>query len=302
MSRIAISGATGLVGRALEKRLTGEGHIVLRLVRRREQAVDDEHVYFGIDEGVVDKEKLQDLDALVHLAGENVGGGRWTTARKSRIMDSRKLGTRTLARAVAELSPPPKVVVGASAVGYYGNTGDRVVDESGPRGAGFLADVCEEWEAAWEPAEVAGVRVVKARIGVVLASEGGALEKMLPPFRLGLGGPLGNGRQWMSWITLEDVVRALHRSITDERLSGPVNVVAPSAVTNDEFTRSLGKALGRPTFFRVPGAALRVALGGEMASEMLLGGSRVEPKKLTDLGFEWAHPDLAGALQDVLDD
>ncbi|MCB9915072.1 MAG: TIGR01777 family protein [Planctomycetes bacterium] len=294
---ILVTGASGLIGSALVRRLRAEGHRVRPLVRRppREAA----EIAWDPAKGWLDPRELEGADAVVHLAGENIAGGRWTAERKRVLDESRRRGTGLLAATLAQLEHPPAVLVSASAVGYYGDTGEEVVDERASSGAGFLPEVCRHWEAAAAPARDAGLRVVHPRIGVVLAADGGALAKMLTPFKLGLGGRLGSGRQWMSWISLDDVVSVLHAGVFDERLSGPVNAVAPTPVRNDEFTAVLGRVLGRPTVAPVPAFALR-ALVGELADELLLASLRVEPRALEQAGFAWEHATLEGALRAVL--
>jgi uncharacterized protein (TIGR01777 family) len=247
--------------------------------------------------GRVDAAGLEGVDAVVHLAGESVGQ-RWTEAAKQRIVRSRVKGTRALAGALAGLARKPRVLVCASAVGIYGDRAERV-DEESATGSGFLADVAREWEAAAQPAAAAGIRVVNLRLGIVLSAEGGALARMLPPFRLGVGGRLGSGEQWMSWVSLEDVVGAIRFAMEREEARGPVNVVSPNPVTNAGFTAALGRALGRPTLLPVPGAALRL-LFGQMADEALLGGQRVQPSRLLALGYRFRHPELDGALAAAL--
>jgi uncharacterized protein (TIGR01777 family) len=290
--RVAISGSSGLIGTALIAHLEKEGHAAVKLVRGEPPAGaiawDPARETIGALDG---------FDAVVHLAGENIGEGRWTDDRKRVIVDSRVKGTRTIAKAVAER--PSIVLVSASAVGIYGDASDPV-DETSPIGTGFLAEVCTAWEAAADPAREAGVRVVHPRIGLVLAQEGGALSKMLPPFRMGVGGKIGSGAQWMSWIALEDTVRAIMWCLTDPRASGPVNVVGPNPVTNADFTKALGKALHRPTLFPAPKFALRAMFGAELANELLRTGQHVVPKKLRDAGVEWRDPDLDAALARLL--
>ena len=296
--KVAVTGASGLVGTELVKRLRSRGFEVLRLVRRAPRGGDE--VRWDPDSGTIDREGLAGIVGAVHLAGENVASGRWTEAKKARIRDSRVRGTELLAGALSTLSPKPEVLVSASAIGYYGARGDEVVDESSSLGSGFLASVCEEWESATDAARDAGIRVVNARIGVVLSSEGGALAKMKMPFLLGLGGRIGDGSQYMSWITLEDVVSALVFALETEMLAGPVNLVAPAPVTNAVFTKTLGSVLNRPTVLPVPKFALRLGAGAEMADEMLIGGARVMPAVLQANGFEWKHPTLEPALRSVL--
>jgi uncharacterized protein (TIGR01777 family) len=292
--RVAVTGASGLIGPALVAHLRGLGHEVLRLVRHPAGAPDE--VTWDPAAGTVDLGRLAGTQAVVHLAGAGVGDHRWTAAYRTVILDSRVRGTGTIARAVAELDPAPAVLVSASAIGFYGDTGDRVVDETAPRGAGFLAEVVEAWEAAAEPARVAGVRVVHPRSGLVMARSGGAWARMLPLFRLGLGGRLGNGRQYWSYITLEDEVRALTH-LLDSQLAGPVNLTAPNPATNAEITKAMGVALHRPTLLPVPAIALKTVLG-EFSSEVL-GSIRVRPTRLVADGFGFRHPDLVSAVATV---
>ena len=291
--RIAVTGASGLVGSALTAFLRGGGHEVVRLVRREPR---EGEVRWDPSSGVADRAGLEGLDAVVHLAGENIASGRWNAARKESIRRSRVEGTRVLSECLASLNSPPGVLVSASAIGYYGNRGDETVDEASAPGEGFLADVCREWEAAAEAARHAGIRVVHLRIGVVMAAKGGALPRMLTPFRLGLGGRLGSGRQVMSWIGLDDLVGVFQRAIMDEGLSGPANAVAPGALTNAEFTKVLAKVLRRPALFPAPAQAIRLA-AGEMGEALLLGGARVVPRALQGAGHAFLTPDLESALR-----
>ncbi|HEU0299471.1 MAG TPA: TIGR01777 family oxidoreductase [Longimicrobium sp.] len=294
--RVAVSGSTGLIGSALVQRLEREGHTVSRLVRSASKAGPGD-VAWDPDAGTIDAAALEGVDAVVHLAGENVGT-RWTEEKKRRIRDSRINGTRLLAHTLARLAKRPRVMVQASATGIYGDRGDQVLDESSPPGSGFLAEVGCDWEGASEVAEQAGVRVVKLRFGVVLTRNGGALERLLLPFRLGVGGRIGSGRQWMPWISLDDVVEVIVRALRDERLRGPVNAVAGS-VRNSEFTDALARALHRPALLPVPSFGLR-ALFGEMADEALLAGQRVEPARLREIGHVFHHPTLDVALHAAL--
>ncbi|HEX2187333.1 MAG TPA: TIGR01777 family oxidoreductase [Longimicrobiaceae bacterium] len=296
---MAVTGSTGLIGTALVSALRADGHRVLRLVRSRPAPGSDE-VYWRPSAGEVDAAALEGVDAVVHLAGENVGQPPWTGERKRRILDSRVQGTGLIARTLAGLAAKPRVLVSASGVNYYGNRGDELLDESSSHGSGFLAEVTGAWEAAADPARAAGIRVVHPRMGVVLGGEGGALEKMSLPFKLGVGGKLGSGRQWMSWVALADVVAAIRFAIGAEGLAGPVNLTSPVPVTNEEFTRVLGRVLGRPTFFTAPGFALKLVLG-EMADETLLVSLRAVPKKLQEAGFVFRYPDLEGALRLALE-
>jgi uncharacterized protein (TIGR01777 family) len=239
------------------------------------------------------------VDAVVHLAGANIAAGRWTAEQKARIRDSRVNSTRLLSETFAKLAQPPKVFVCASATGFYGDRGADIMTEDSPAGSGFLAEVCEAWEAATQPARNAGIRTVMLRFGMILSSAGGALAKMLLPFKLGVGGVIGSGDQYWSWIGLDDVVGAIHHALVNDTLEGAVNTVAPQPATNREFTKSLGKILGRPTIFPLPGFAARLALG-EMADELLLASTRVEPAKLAASGYAFRHPELEGALRHYL--
>lgn len=297
-AKIAVTGASGLVGSALVPALRRNGFEVVVLVRRA--PVGDDEIHWNPAAGTIDRGALSGVNGVVHLAGDNVASGRWTAAKKARIRSSRVEGTSLLAGALADLSPKPAVLISASAIGFYGNRGNEVLDESATQGAGFLASVCGEWEAAAAPAREAGIRVVHPRIGVVLAKEGGALAKMKLPFSLGLGGRIGDGSQYMSWITLDDLVSSLVFMLEREDLEGPVNAVSPSPVTNAELTATLARVLKRPAILPVPKLALRLGAGGEMADEMLIGGTRVAPTALHTHGFRWAHPSLEPALRSVL--
>lgn len=291
--RIAVTGATGLVGTELCAFLTGGGHTVLPMVRREARPGEVRWDPLG---GTVDVEALEGVDAIVHLAGENVGE-RWTEARKRAVMESREIGTRTLANAIARMHRKPRVLVSASAVGWYGaDRGDEELDEGSSSGSDFLAEVCKAWEGSTRPAEDAGVRVVHARVGVALSAAGGALQRMLTPARLGVLGPIGSGRQQMSWIALDDVVGALHHALYDEGLRGPVNVTAPAPVSQAEFARTLGRVLSRPAVAPLPGFVVK-ALFGEMGEVVLLGGQRVMPRRLLENGFTFLRPTLEEALR-----
>lgn len=293
--RVAVTGSTGLIGTALVRALRADGHRVLRLVRSRPAPGSDE-VYWSPAAGEIDAAALEGTDAVVHLAGENLGQPPWTAERKRRILDSRVQGTTLLARTLAGLGSPPRVLVSVSAVGIYGDRGDEVLDESSAPGSGFLAEVCREWEASAEPARAAGIRVVHPRMGVVLSAEGGMLAKVVTPFRLGVGGKMGSGRQWMSWVALPDVVEGIRFAARAETLSGPVNLTSPDPVTNEELTRTLGRVLGRPTFFGLPAFALKLALG-QLADETLLVSQRVVPGRLRAEGFVFRYPGLEEALR-----
>jgi hypothetical protein len=277
--------------------LTQAGHEVVRLVRSRDKARANA-VYWNPAKGEIDVEGLKKIDAVVHLAGENIGRARWTSGLKRRIRDSRVKGTGLLCETLANLPSPPRTFLLGTATGIYGSRGDEPMHEDSSPGEGFLADVCREWEAAVTPIEEKA-RVVKIRTGVVFSRRGGALVKMLTPFRLGLGGRLGSGLQYMSWISLDDLVSAFMFALENEIVTGAINAVAPNPVTNVQFTGALGQALHRPTFFAVPTFALRLLLG-EMADEMLLSSLRVHPSKLEKYGFTFTHPDLATALGDLL--
>ncbi|CAN5784087.1 hypothetical protein BH23GEM3_BH23GEM3_06010 [soil metagenome] len=296
---IAVSGSTGLIGSALVDSLRRDGHQIRRMVRSR-PSPGSEHILWDPESGTLDPGALVGVDAVVHLAGENVGE-RWTAEKKARIRDSRVRGTRLLAEAIAALDEPPRVLVCASAVGIYGDRGDEILDEDSRAGLDFLARVGQEWEAASEPAAECGARVVKLRFGVVLSPRGGALEKMLLPFRIGVGGKVGSGQQWMSWISLTDAVAAIRFALETATLEGPVNTVAPHPVTNAEFTGALGDVLGRPTVMTVPAFALRLAYG-EMADATLLASQRARPRKLQEAGFRFQHPELRDALRAELAD
>lgn len=279
--KILLTGSSGLVGSALVPALTAAGHSVTRLVHSKPWP------------------DLAGHDAVVNLAGENIAAGRWTPEKKTRIRDSRVQLTRQLAESLAKLSPPPKVLVSASAIGYYGNCGDEIMREESLPGLDFLAGVCCDWEAAAKPAAEAGIRAVCLRFGVILSAAGGALAKMLTPFKLGAGGVIGSGRQWMSWIVLDDAVGAIQHALAAESLRGPVNTVAPHPVTNREFTQTLGRVLRRPTLFPMPAFAARLAFG-EMADALLLASQRVEPTKLVASGYKFLFPELEGALRHLL--
>ena len=295
---VAMTGASGLIGSAVTRQLQAAGHRVTPLVRRPASAGE---ISWDPENGRLEPGQLEGMDAVIHLAGENVGT-RWTAARKRQIKRSRTQGTRLLSEAIARARRRPGVLVSASAIGIYGDRGDEVLTENSPAGDAaldFLVEVGREWEAAAEPARASGVRVIHPRFGLVLSPEGGALKKMLLPFRLGLGGRLGSGTQWMSWISINDVVGAILHVLLTESFSGPVNLVAPEPIRNQDFTAILGRVLSRPTPFAVPAAALRLILG-EMATSTLLASARVLPKRLLAAGYRFEHPDLDTALRHVL--
>lgn len=293
--RILVSGGSGLIGTALLTSLEASGHAVTRLVRglptAAEQIVWDPQQPLSPD-------SVSGFDAVVHLAGESIAG-RWTSGRKRRILESREQGTRHLAEALARAHAKPRTLLSSSAIGVYGDRKNEVVDETSSGGKGFLAEVCRRWEASTEPAAQAGIRTAQLRTGLVLSRDGGALQKMLLPFRLGLGGRTGSGRQWWSWIHLQDLIGAIHHILQDSSLAGPVNGVAPNPVTNAEFARTLAAVISRPAFFPMPALAVRL-LFGEMGQELLLSGQRVQPTKLTASGYRFQYPDLRRALQEIL--
>jgi uncharacterized protein (TIGR01777 family) len=295
--KVAITGASGLLGSALVPFLTTGGHEVVRLVRRAPKAKDE--VRWDPGAGEIDAAALEGVDAIVNLSGENIAGGRWTDARKALLRSSRVGPTGLLARTLAGLKHKPKVLVSASAVGYYGDRGDAWVNEKDAPADDFLARLSVEWEKAAEPASRAGIRVVHPRIGVVLSPAGGALGKMLLPFKAGLGGVLGPGTQYMSWIAMDDLLGVVHHLLVRTDLAGPVNATAPEAVTNAVFTKTLGRVLGRPTVAPVPAFALRLAFG-EMADATLLTGARVRPGRLLATGYRFRFPEVEGALRHVL--
>lgn len=291
--KIAVTGASGLIGSALVPHLRARGDEVVRLVRRAATAPDE--VSWDPAAGTVDIDALAGTDAVVHLAGAGVGDQRWTDAYKKKILDSRVDSTHTIVRAMIELDPKPRTFVAGSAIGWYGDTGDRKVDESDPAGSGFLADVVRAWEAAASPAADAGIRVTHARTGLVVAKEGGAWARLFPIFRLGLGGKLGSGRQYWSWISLRDEVAALTFLLDNQAMSGPVNLTGPHPATNAEVTAAMGRVLGRPTVFPVPAFALKTALG-EFSTE-ILGSARVLPAVLESAGFVWQDPTVESAIR-----
>jgi len=295
-SRVAVAGASGLIGGALVRSLVADGHEVVRLVRREPRGADE--VRWDPEAGRVDPAGLAGCDAVVNLAGAGVGDRRWTEAYKTRIRSSRVLGTRALAEAVAALDEKPRVFVNGSAIGFYGETGDRAVDESAPHGSGFLPEVCVEWEGAAGPAREAGVRTVFARTGLVVSRHGGAWGRLFPLFKAGLGGRMGDGGQYWSYVSLHDEVAAIRHLIDTEGLSGPFNLTAPTPVTNREITAAMGRVLNRPTLFSVPAPVLRSVLG-EMAGDVL-GSARVVPRRLLESGFTFAFPDIEGAIRAAL--
>lgn len=282
-----------MIGSALISSLEEDGAEVTRLVRSSPKAGEIE---WHPNQDAIEPGKLKGFDAIVNLAGENIAEGRWTDEKKKKIHDSRVHGTHLISEAIAKLEPKPRVFLCASATGIYGDRPDETVTEQSDSGGGFLAGVCREWEKATEPASQAGVRVVNLRFGPVLAAHGGMMEKMLTPFKMGLGGKIGSGKQYISWVSIDDVVGAMKLALKDEAIRGPLNVVSPNPVTNDVFTKALGDVLSRPTMMAVPAFAARLAFG-EMADEMLLASQRVMPKKLNDAGFQFEYPNLEEALR-----
>jgi uncharacterized protein (TIGR01777 family) len=296
--KVLVSGSTGLIGSALVRDLADEGHIVNRLVRPSSKIKGDA-VLWDPEKGSVDCNGLAGHDAVVHLAGESIAGSSWTPKRKALIRDSRVRGTELLCETLSRLERPPATLVCASAVGFYGNRGNELLREDSPPGKGFLSEVCRAWEEATAEIARTGVRVVNLRIGMVLSAEGGALAKMLPAFRAGVGGRIGSGEQYVSWITLPDLVGVIRHALAMVSLGGPVNAVSPHPITNREFTKLLGRILGRPTVAVLPSFAARV-LFGEMADELLLASARAEPAKLLASGYRFRRPEAEGALRYLL--
>jgi len=296
--KILVSGSHGLVGKALIHALTGDGHEVVRLVRH-ERSFATLEVEWHPNQGSIDVQHLEGFEVVVHLAGESIASGRWTDEKKRAIRDSRVKGTRLLSETLARLSRRPSLFISASAIGYYGNRVDELLTETSSPGDDFLSSVCVEWENAAKPAAEKGIRTINTRFGIILDAHEGALAKMLTPFRMGAGGRVGNGRQWVSWIALVDVVNGLKFLIEDKSVSGPVNFVAPNPVTNEEFTKTLGRVLSRPTLFPVPVFGVRLAFG-EMADALLLSSQRVEPGVLQDKGYLFNWPTLEAALRHIL--
>jgi uncharacterized protein (TIGR01777 family) len=307
--QVAISGASGFVGSALTAALRADGHRVRRVVRPTSDDPDDPDdpdeagsIRWDPTQDTIDAAALEGLDAVVHLAGASIGERRWSPEHKRAMLESRTGGTRLLATTLAELERPPKVLLSASAIGYYGDRGDEVLTETSSPGEGFFAEVVAAWEEAAGPARAAGIRTVFARSGIVLNRRGGALRRMLRPFQLGLGGPLGSGSQWMSWISLADQIGALRFLLDHDGIDGPVNLVAPNPVSNRDFAKALGRTLRRPAVLPVPRFALRLLLGREMADELLFVSQRVEPQVLSQAGFEFAHATIDGGLQAAMAD
>lgn len=290
---IAISGSGGLIGSALVRALGTRGHDVRRIVRGAPRSPTD--IAWDAARGTFDTARFAGVEAVIHLAGENLAQ-RWTSNARRRIRESRVAGTEALARALAELEKKPRVLLSGSAIGIYGDRGDEVLDESSAPGSDFLADVCAAWEAATAPAAAAGIRVVPLRTGLVMSRDGGVLAKMLPAFKFGVGGHMGSGRQWMSWISVDDYPRVVSHLLANDAITGPVNIVAPNPVTNTEFSRTLARVLGRPSFLSVPKIALELAMG-EMAEDTILASQRVLPRRLLETGFDFQQPTLESALR-----
>jgi uncharacterized protein (TIGR01777 family) len=297
-ARVLVSGSSGSIGAALLPSLQADGFAVMRLVRTSKAAPRKDQIVWDPSRPL-SPDVVSSFDAVIHLAGETIVG-RWTDAKRRRILDSRTQGTGHLAEAAAKAAQRPRVFISASAVGYYGNGGDRTLREDSPSGEGFTAEVCRQWEAATQPAAEAGIRTAQMRFGVVMSAEGGALPKMLPPFRMGLGGRLGNGRQWWSWVSVQDVVGAIQHVLKNDALQGPVNTVAPNPGTNAEFTRTLAAVIKRPAIFPMPAFAVGLIFG-EMGKELFLFSQRVEPAKLIASGYRFQHPDLRKALEEILE-
>lgn len=294
--KVLVTGSSGLIGSALTASLSANSHEVVRLLRHN---VTEGSPFWDPERGVVNLADVRDIDAVVHLAGDSIAEGRWNERKKARILDSRVRGTKLLAEFFATSQNKPRVIVFASAIGIYGDRGDALVDETSAPGTGFLADVVKQWEEATVAAADAGIRVASVRLGVVLSAAGGALKKMLVPFSMGLGGVIGSGKQYMSWVCLDDVVEMIQHVLTNDSLRGPVNLVSPKAISNREFTRLLGHALHRPTLFPMPAFAARIAFG-EMADDLLLASTRVAPKKLMDSGYTFRYPNLEETLKHIL--
>jgi uncharacterized protein (TIGR01777 family) len=295
--KVLVTGASGFIGSALLRALREAGHEPVALVRRTPRPGAAEIQWDPA--GAIDSSRFSGADAVVHLAGESVAAGRWNEERKARILNSRVQGTQTVAATMARATPRPRVLVSASANGIYGDTADKIVTEAEPPGSTFLAEVGRQWESATRAASEAGIRVVMLRIGMVLSGTGGALPRMLTPFRLGVGGRLGDGRQWMSWITLDDLIALILHALVKEAVRGPLNAVAPNPVTNAEFTRALGAVLRRPTPFPVPAFVVRTVFG-ELGQELLLASNRAVPQAALASGFQFRYPEIRGALEHAL--
>jgi uncharacterized protein (TIGR01777 family) len=295
--KVLVSGSSGLVGSALVRHLTSKNKLVKILVRRAPS--NPSEISWNPMQKGPEPQALEGIDAVVHLAGDGIASGRWTASKKKTILESRSVGTRLLSEALAGMKTPPKVLISASAIGFYGDRGSEVLREESSMGSGFLSDVCQAWEQSTEPASRSGIRVVHMRMGIVLSPDGGALAKMLLPFKMGVGGKIGSGNQYMSWISLDDVIGTITYALFTDSLKGPVNTVAPNAVTNLNYTKTLGRVLNRPTFFPMPTPAARLVFG-EMADALLLASTRVEPAVLQRSGYRFQYPDLEGAFRHLL--
>jgi uncharacterized protein (TIGR01777 family) len=295
--KILITGATGLIGRALQKSLREKGHELL--LASRKEPKDNSFIKWDPQNGFTDPARLEGIDAVVHLAGESLSALRWTDEKKKAIRDSRVLGTRSVVDTISDLKQRPRVLVSASAIGFYGDRGDEELTETSKSGKNFLAEVCREWEVEARRAEDSGVRTVLLRTGIVLSKDGGALGTMLTPFKFGLGGVIGDGKQWMSWISLDDQIEAINYALENESIRGAVNSVSPHPVTNQEFTATMGEVLYRPTFIPLPEFAVHLAFG-EMGEALLLDSTKVIPKRLTDAGFKFKFPDLKKAIENAV--
>lgn len=295
---IAVTGSSGLVGTALMTKLRGDGHRAIALVRRQPNAGGDE-IRWDPAGGTIDAASLEGIDGVIHLAGAGIGDKRWSEERKKVLVESRTKGTALLAETLAGLTKAPSAFVSGSAIGYYGSRGDEELTEASSKGAGFLADLVDKWELAAKPAQDAGIRVAFARTGIVMSKRGGALGKQLPLFKLGVGGRFGSGKQWQSWVSIDDEVAALVWLLTND-VAGPVNITAPNPVTNNEFTKTLGKVLGRPTLLPVPLIGPKLLFGAELVDEMLLASQRITGNTLTAAGYPWIYPDLEPALTDIV--
>ncbi len=294
--KVAVTGSSGLIGSSLVSFLSEKNVTVIKILRENPK---DNDISWRPEDGDWDSAFAGGIDGIVHLAGENVASGRWTRVKKEKIRNSRIEGTKRLCEHILKLPTPPSVFVCASAIGYYGNRGMEFLNEISSRGSGFLPDVCLGWEEATEPVSKAGIRVVNVRFGIVLSKDGGALAKMLTPFKMGMGGKIGSGTQYMSWVAMDDVTGAIYHTLVTDSLKGPVNVTAPNPVTNKEFTNILGKAINRPAVMPMPAFAAKLAFG-EMANDLLLASTKVAPKKLSDSGYEFQYPELKPALKHIL--
>jgi hypothetical protein len=295
---ILISGSSGFIGKNLTEILKSKGYNIFKLVRKASE-VGDKNIFWNIEEEYIDEEKLENIDVVIHLAGENISGSRWTSDKKKKILDSRVLGTRLISKSISKLKNKPKVFISASAIGYYGNRGNETLDENSSKGKGFLSDVCDKWESETKIAKIANIRTVNLRIGIVLSDLGGALEKMLLPFKIGVGGILGDGKQYMSWISIHDLVNIIIFCIENNNIVGPLNAVSPNPVTNYEFTKTLGQVLKRPTIFPLPKFVGKIIFG-EMGDELLFSSTKVIPKKLKENKYNFIHNNLKEALEDIL--